>query len=210
MNYKEARLLEHSRKNNMGHFGYGDFGIANADKAYDDANTSWTEAQLNSAKAKWREAILALEQAIRDRNDTIDAIKQMPAGDEKNQVIGQFQEADSTLMQAYSMVQPYLSQLGVDLPSPGDANFGFVFPVIPLAAYGVLIAALAIIGTVYVMAKDSSNKYNAIMQNPKVAQYVQGGLFSSIGENLGSGLKYGIIAIAGVFAVSMLMKARKQ
>lgn len=206
VNYNAALLHEIERKKNAGEFGYGDFGSATADKIIDESTESWTDAKLREIKGKWRTMVLNLQNAVDARNQAIAAIKAMPAGEAKSLAIGQFQDADGVFMQAYNQAQPLIAEVGAvtgdTFPASSDANFG-VAPLI----WGVVAGALIAVAYISTTAYNSKLRYDAILQNPEVAKYDQGGGFLSIlGGEVGTGIKWGIVALAGLYAASLFMK----
>jgi hypothetical protein len=182
-------------------------GAANADRIIDEANMSWTDQQINSAKAKWRELELAVKNTVNERNATIAAIKAMPASPEKNLAIGSFTDADSIFAQAYATLAPLVRNVtDADLPVAEQANFGLFFlPAVAIAAkWAVVAAAIVTVGYIITAMNDSRLKYQAIQQNPEVAKYVDtssGFLPSILGSN-GTYLAIG----AAVLGVLFFMK----
>jgi len=207
---EKSYLSEQLRRRNSGEFGYGDFGSAVADYVIDNQeDKSWTDQQLLNAKIKWREMVLAIDNAMRARNDVIASIEAMPAGDDKTLAIREFTDADSIFIQAYNQAQPLFQQIGSltgdSFPGVKQTNFGIAPAVWALAA-GVLVA----IGYIATAMYESKKKYEAIMANPKVAPYVSsGGFLQSLGDGIGGGLKWAVIGIAGVFVLSQVMKSRR-
>lgn len=184
------------------------FGSAIADRIVDDANQSWTDAQLQNAKAKWREMVLNLNNAVDERNNVIEAIKAMPSGDAKSNAIAQFNEAEGLFMTAYRQAQPLFSKfadmLGDELPEAKDANFGFL----PLAGWAIVAASLATIAYISTTAYNSYLRYEAIRQNPEVAKYDTGG--PSLLSSLGDGAKWAILAVGGALALTIVLNSRKR
>lgn len=210
-NVDEMIYAEQQRRMGSGNFGYGDFGSAVADYIIDNQeDKSWTDQQLTNAKIKWREMVLAIENAVRSRNDAIAAIKSMPAGEAKNQAIAKFSEADGYFMQGYQQAQPLFQKIGA---LTGDSFSNAVAPnfgAVPLAAaWALAAAAMAIIGIVIANCYEARVRYDALLQNPEVAKYdTGGGFFSNFGTSLGDGMKWAIIGVAGLFIASQVFKSR--
>lgn len=182
-------------------------GSAIADKIINEANQTWTESQVQNAKAEWRTMISNLKNAVRERNDVIEAIKLMPSGDAKSNAIAAFNEAEGLFMTAYQQAQPLIakfsSYMGDELPEAKSANFG----VLPAIAWGAMIASLAAISYIATTAWNSYQRYAAIRANPEVAKYdTNASMFSAIGD----GAKWAIMLVGVALAGSIFLNSRRK
>lgn len=218
-NVQEAIWAERQKKVRAGEFGYGDFGSAAADHIIDERDATWTDNQLNAAKAKYRELILSLQQTVRDRNDAIAWIKALPHDVDRERYIAEFQAQDSAFMEAYAAIQPVVTGIlpdtGDTLPAAADANFG----VAPLVIYAAIAAGAALVATTLAVMYDSRQKYNAIAeeakakysalaQNPELAKTLPPAPSGTGGflDQIGGAAKTGILLVAGAAALVIAMK----
>lgn len=179
-----------------------------ADRIIDESTKSFTDDVIQNAKAKWREMVLNINAAVKERNEVLHAIRKMPSGANKEKAIAEFQQAESYFISAYQQAKPLFDRVGDftgdSFPVADTATFGIA----PLVGWALVAASLAAVSYIAVSMYEAKLKYQAIKDNPSVAaQLSSGGLFSQLGE----GGKYALIivglAVAGAYLIPALRKA---
>lgn len=186
-------------------------GIAIADLIVEEAQKTWTDEQIEKAKAAWREMILALNNTIRERNDLIEIIRRMPEGREKRGAIASFIETDSILFSALQKVKPIIDKVtkytGDTVLTPRDATFKALLPVIPLSVWALVAASAATIGYVTTQLYEIKKKYEVIKEKPELAKYLESdGILSKIGEGVGKSLTILALILGFAGAIYIIKK----
>lgn len=163
-------------------------------------------------KSKLEEFYDAYNDLLYKRKKAFLAIQRMPSSPAKTKAIQDFNDAEGIVTNyVFPVTNKVFSLIGYKEPdSKLPGTLGFV-PAIWAGYVGAsyatqaIIAAAVVGGIGYIVS--SKMRYDALLQNPEIAKYDQGGFFSSVGSGLNKSLMIGAAAIGA--AILLLASRRK-